>query len=84
MVYSAYRYENSKGFEPFYNERKDLYNWKDDGWRSACEGSAWKGNLVVDGIGDIAEEINKLKTDIEKIKKKIKKPNKKTVIKESV
>jgi len=42
-----------------------------------------KGNLVVDGIGDIAEEINKLKADVEKIKKKIKKPRKKPVIKES-
>ena len=49
---------------------------------SAWEGSAWKGNIIVDGIGDIAEEINKLKADVEKIKKKIKKPSKKPVIKE--
>lgn len=41
------------------------------------------GKLVVDGVGDIAEEINKLKADVEKIKKKIKKPIKKPVIKES-
>lgn len=37
MIYSAYRYEDSKGFGPFYNERKNLYNWEDDGWRSACD-----------------------------------------------
>lgn len=37
MICYAYRYEDFKGFGPFYNERKDLYNWKDDGWRSACD-----------------------------------------------
>lgn len=44
--------------------------------------STGKGSLIVDGIGDVAEEINKLKSDVEKIKKKIKKPSKKPVIKE--
>lgn len=44
--------------------------------------STGKGNIIIDGIGDIAEEINKLKSDVEKIKKKIKKPGKKPVIKE--
>lgn len=37
MIYFAYRYEDSEGFGPFYNERKKLYNWKDDGWRYACD-----------------------------------------------
>lgn len=37
MIYSAYRYEDSKGFGPFYNERKHIYNWSDDGWRYACD-----------------------------------------------
>lgn len=37
MTCSAYRYEDSKGFGPYYNERKHIYNWSDDGWRHACD-----------------------------------------------
>ena len=37
MICSAYRYEDSKGFGPYYNERKHIYNWSDDGWRHACD-----------------------------------------------
>ena len=36
MLIVAYRYEDINGYGPFYNERKDIYNWKDDGWRHGC------------------------------------------------
>ena len=38
-----------------------------------------KTSLYVDGIGNVQEELNKLKKEIESLKKKIKKPTKKTV-----
>ena len=36
-LFYCYRYENSKGYGPFYDKNKNLYNWKDNGWRYGCD-----------------------------------------------
>lgn len=33
----CFRYEDKNGYGPYYNERKHIYNWSDDGWRYACD-----------------------------------------------
>ena len=35
-IITCYRYEDSNGYGPFYNERKHIYNWEDDSWRHGC------------------------------------------------
>lgn len=36
-IITCFRYEDSNGYGPYYNERKHIYNWSDDGWRYACD-----------------------------------------------
>ena len=88
LIYGTWLAKVQK-IEKLLNEVVEHYSEKiaDEGSITLASGnitSTQKGNLVVDGVGDIAEEINKLKADVEKIKKKIKKPRKKPVIKEGV